>query len=86
MSRTCERSLIVVACGTLSFLSLPSPAMAQGYLGANLRPFAVLAGTTEARDRRAGTHAYVAGHGRRARTRHRAVRPALTLERCTAVT
>jgi hypothetical protein len=34
-----------VGLAALFFLALPSPALAQGYLGANLRPFAVLAGS-----------------------------------------
>ena len=36
---------LLASVGLLSF-ALPSPALAQGYLGANLRPYAVLAGTT----------------------------------------
>jgi Ice-binding-like len=38
----------LASLGLAGFLSvaLPSPALAQGYLGSNLRPFAVLAGTT----------------------------------------
>jgi Ice-binding-like len=39
---------LVAGVGLTAFVSLaaPSPALAQGYLGANLRPYAVLAGTT----------------------------------------
>jgi ice-binding like protein len=45
MKRTCVRLLASV--GVAAFFSLaPSPALAQGYLGGNLRPFAVLAGST----------------------------------------
>lgn len=38
--------LVSVGLAALFALVSPSPALAQGYLGANLRPFAVLAGTT----------------------------------------
>jgi hypothetical protein len=43
MKRRCLSSLAVV--GFVVLVYGPSPALAQGYLGTNLRPFAVLAGT-----------------------------------------
>jgi ice-binding like protein len=46
MLRQCVRLLASVGLAAVFCLVLPSPAVAQGYLGANLRPFAVLAGTT----------------------------------------
>lgn len=46
MLRKCGRLLASVGLAALFSLAAPSPALAQGYLGANLRPFAVLAGTT----------------------------------------
>jgi hypothetical protein len=39
------RLLASVGLAALIFFALPSRALAQGYLGANVRPFAVLAGT-----------------------------------------
>lgn len=43
-----KRVLLLTSVGLAAVfsLALPSPAMAQGYLGGNLRSFAVLAGTT----------------------------------------
>lgn len=46
MLRNGVRLLASVGLAALVSLAHPSPALAQGYLGANLRPFAVLAGTT----------------------------------------
>jgi hypothetical protein len=46
MFRTCMRLLASVGLAALFWSVLPSPALAQAYLGVNLRPFAVLAGTT----------------------------------------
>lgn len=46
MKRKCVRLVASVGLAVLLFLATPSPAMAQAYLGPNLRPFAVLAGTT----------------------------------------
>ena len=46
MLRKSECLLVSVGVAALSTLAFPSPAFAQGYLGANLRPFAVLAGST----------------------------------------
>src|SRR5579864_620251 len=40
------RALADVSLASLLSLVLASPALAQGYLGSNLTPFAVLAGTT----------------------------------------
>ena len=42
----CACRVISFGLGVVFCVALPSPALAQGYLGANLRPFAVLAGTT----------------------------------------
>ena len=42
----CVRLLTRVGLAALFSLATPSPALAQGYLGGNLTPFAVLAGTT----------------------------------------
>jgi hypothetical protein len=46
MLRKWMRVLASVGLATLFSFALPSAALAQGYLGGNLRPFAVLAGTT----------------------------------------
>src|ERR1700730_4162019 len=46
MSCKCVRPLASVGIAALLSLVRPTPALAQGYLGTNLRPFAVLAGTT----------------------------------------
>jgi len=46
MLRRYLRFWIIVGFGTLSSLSFSAPAVAQGYLGGNLRPFAIIAGTT----------------------------------------
>src|SRR5437870_10564869 len=46
MMPKCLRVLPVVGFTVLLSLATPSLAQAQGYLGGNLRPFAVLAGTT----------------------------------------
>ena len=46
MKRNCVRLLASVGLSALISLSTPTPARAQAYLGANLTPFAVLAGTT----------------------------------------
>ena len=46
MFRKRVRFLASVGLSALFSLTLSSPARAQGYLGANLRPFGVLAGTT----------------------------------------
>lgn len=46
MKRNCVRLLASVGLVALFFWGTPSSAMAQTYLGANLRPFAVLGGTT----------------------------------------
>ena len=46
MLRKCVRLLAGVGLFAVFSLALPSPARAQGFLGGNLRPFAVLAGTT----------------------------------------
>jgi hypothetical protein len=46
MSCKCVRPLASVGIAALLSLVRPTPALAQTYLGANLRPFAVLAGTT----------------------------------------
>lgn len=42
----CRSLALSGTLGVAALLSVPSPALAQGYLGPNLRPFAVLAGTT----------------------------------------
>src|SRR6476659_5952523 len=46
MLSKCMRLLASVGLLGLFSFAVPSPALAQGYLGANARPFAVLAGTT----------------------------------------
>ena len=45
MLHKCVRLLASVGLAALFSLASPSPALAQAYLGANLRPFAVLAGS-----------------------------------------
>ncbi|HYN07290.1 MAG TPA: ice-binding family protein [Vicinamibacterales bacterium] len=45
MWRRCVRPVASVGLAVLVSLAFPSRALAQGYLGGNLRPFAVLAGT-----------------------------------------
>jgi hypothetical protein len=45
MMRDCLRLLASAVLAAVICLALPSQSLAQGYLGANLRPFAVLAGT-----------------------------------------
>ena len=46
MLNKCVRLLTIVGLAGLFSLAPSSPALAQGYLGGNLRPFAVLAGST----------------------------------------
>jgi hypothetical protein len=46
MVRKCVRLLASVGLGAVCSLAAPSTVLAQGYLGANLRPFAVIAGST----------------------------------------
>jgi len=46
MVRKCVRVLASVGLAAVLSLALPGPALAQNYLGGNLQPFAVLAGTT----------------------------------------
>jgi hypothetical protein len=46
MVRKCVRQLAWVGFAVVCSLAAPSKALAQGYLGANLRPFAVIAGST----------------------------------------
>lgn len=46
MKRNCVRLLASVGLAAFFSLATTTPALAQAYLGANLRPFAVLGGTT----------------------------------------